>query len=341
MGRVRSAALGAVLVLVAGVPVQAGAAPQGAPRSAPPPGYGEPYPIDVQMVAGNGEGRIEAPGRACADGGDGAYWHYDYGADLAAGKFSQLLGQVRTHLDLHSDTSRFPNSSPTPPGPDPRGFLLEKESHASFLNVRGAAKLRLNSGSCATPSLNFNGSNASGGGAWSIPANGGSGAYRNIIGSGTFTLTNAEVNPGADNALSLRLLGTVQVLQPTLRVEVVRAYWGGLGTDYLTRRVTVVYKITNDGPGDAFGAVFAATSSPSAGVTPVGFQPKNIGDLPVGDTATIQARYQLGLLAPCALIILNCPFNATVGIHWTDALDVATPQSRTVSTKAPNFPPPL
>src|ERR1044071_9695242 len=69
-------------------------------------------PLDLTVNADNGEGQIQQPGRPCDDGGDGAYWHYDYGTSLPAGILSNATGgEVRVHLDMHSDLVRFPNRS--------------------------------------------------------------------------------------------------------------------------------------------------------------------------------------------------------------------------------------
>jgi hypothetical protein len=59
----------------------------------------------------------------------------------------------------------------------------------------------------------------------------------------------AAVFPGAANDLQLEIAGPITVLRPNVEVEVVRVYWGGLGADYLTRRPTVAYRITNAGSG--------------------------------------------------------------------------------------------
>jgi hypothetical protein len=302
-------------------------------------------PTVIGLSASDGTGRIQSPGRSCSDGGDGnhgtgAYWHYDYSSDVAKGVFSQIPTKARVHVDLHSNRDKFPNTGGVyPTTANPNGFLQGSESHASLLNERGAVKLRLTSGSCAAPSLNFNGENFSGAGDWVVDR--GSGSYRDITGLGTFTVANGEVNPGADNALAVTLNGTFVLPDPSLQVQVVRTFWGGLGTDYLTRRVSVQYRITNTGPGDAFGARLVGATSPTPGVTPMGPVPQGLFDMPEDDTRLVTVRYQLGALKPCALIILNCPFNSTLTVEMPDALDVMHVYSQTVAAKAPNLPPPL
>ena len=298
-------------------------------------------PAGIGVHAVDGSGTSTTPGRSCADGGTGAYWHYDYGADLADGSFSQLATSARVHLDLHSDTQRYPNvSGAYPAGTDPTAFLQGVESHASLLNQRGAVKVRLSSGDCDNPTLAFDGSHASGTGTWTVDR--GSGAYRDITGSGTFILAGAEVNPGADNALDLQLNGSFTIPDPSLDVQVLSTYWGGLGTDYLSRRVTVVYRITNTGPGDAFGARLTSTSSSTTGVSPLGPTPQTLFDIPAGAYQDVQVRYQFSLLSgPCALVILDCHFSTTVNVDLPDAFDVSHPLSATKPTVAPTLPPPL
>jgi hypothetical protein len=296
-------------------------------------------PGSISVSAADGAGNSTTPGRSCADGGAGASWHYDYGAKLAANSFSKLDTEARVHLDLHSDTQRYTNASGAYL-PGTTAFLQGNESHLSILNQRGSVKVRLRSGDCGAPSLTFDGSFASGSGTWSLDS--GTGAYRGVTSSGgSFSLGTAEVNPGADNALSLALSGTFTVPDPSLKLEVVQTYWGGLGTDYLTRRVTVVFKVTNTGPGDAFGAVFQTHGSPTAGAVPMGPVPQPLFDLPSGASQIVKVRYQLGLFSPCFLIILACKFQASATVDMPDAFDIPHVFTATVPTKAPSLPPPL
>ncbi|WP_436794814.1 hypothetical protein [Actinospongicola halichondriae] len=304
------------------------------------PAAASPAPIDVESTADNGVGNSRAPGRSCDDGGSGAYWHYDYGTDLPQGTLGDLPVELRTHLDLHSDIVRQPNTSgATPPAPEsPSAFLQGIESHASFLTDRGTVKIRLSSGDCETPTLGFDGSIASGTGTWTVDR--GTGAYREATGSGVFDLT-AEVNPGADNTLSLDLNGDLDILEPELQSEVVSTYWGGLGVDYVSRRVTVVYEITNVGPGDAYGVVLDAAGSPTSGVGDLGPAPQGIGDLLAGQSAIVQVRYQLGLLNPCLLVLLGCDFDSSLELTVPDALDRPTAVTLSNEVEAPTLPPPL
>lgn len=304
------------------------------------PAAASPAPIDVSASATDGVGTSRTPGRDCADGGSGAYWHYDYGSDLPAGTLGELPVELRTHLDLHSDLVRQPNTSGATPAPPegPSAFLQGIESHASFLTDRGTIKVRLESGDCDAPSLDFDGSVAAGTGTWEVDR--GTGAYREATGSGTFDLT-AEVNPGADNDLQLDLAGTIEILEPELQSEVLSTYWGGLGVDYVSRRVTVVFEITNVGPGDAYGVVVDHAGSPSNGVGDLGPAPQAVGDLLSGQSAIVQVRYQLGLLSPCFLVVLGCDFETELGLTVPDALDRPTVVTLTNDVASPTLPPPL
>jgi len=296
-------------------------------------------PGSISVSASDGAGNSTTPGRSCADGGAGASWHYDYGAKLAANSFSKLDSEARVHLDLHSDTQRYTNASGAYL-PGTTAFLQGNESHLSILNQRGSVKVRLRSGDCGAPSLNFNGSFANGAGTWALDS--GTGAYRGVTSAGGgFALNTAEVNPGADNALSVALSGTFTVPDPSLKLEVVKTYWGSVGTDYLTRRVTVLFKVTNNGPGDAFGATFQSHGSQTLGVVPMGPVPQPLFDLPAGASQTVKVRYQFGLFGPCFLILFACNFQASATVNMPDAFDIPHVMSATVPAKAPSLPPPL
>lgn len=317
-------------------------------------------PLTVQAEGTNGIVRETEPGRTCAEDGAGSYRHFAGEAALAPGRLSNLAGNARTTLDVHYD-------GPAALGRGgPNAFLLGSESHVTLSNQRGSVQILLRKGTCAEPGLAFDGNTATlgtGQGTWSDSAGDviGSGAFRQVTGSGTFGLT-AELNPGADNAWSVTLDGNIQVLQPDLTVKVERTYWGNLGLDYLSRIVTVVYRIGNTGPGDSFGSRFNGVSG-SSGVKPCGdivgvlqqcpdggAPAQSLGDLlscgstalpSTCDTEVITVRYHLALLGPCALVLLGCTFQSTIQTSMPDALDAASTKSKTVTVKAPDLPPPL
>ena len=299
-------------------------------------------PITISASGANGAGRITTPGRPCADGGEGGHWHYDYGAPLADGAFSNLPGDLRMHLDLHTDDDGpliDPPADPPFAGAGATPFLLGRESHVTLNNARGRITLALIGGSCGEPGdATFDGKEASAEGAWEVVR--GVGAYRDATGTGTYALT-ADVTPGADNTFDVVLDGNITIVPPAITVQAVDAYWGLLGVDYLRRRVTVVYRITNTGAGDSFGARLTGITSSTNGVEPVGVTARPLGDLRPEESELVTVRYQLGLLSPCRLVILNCRFDTTLSVDIPDAFDRSNTQVRTLRVRAPTAPPPL
>ncbi len=314
----RSAAVGLGAALLVAV------LPPSARSATPTSDLGAPYELEVAVAGGNAVGRITDPGLDCP-AGEGAYRHYGIEAPLAAGLFSSLSGTLRGTLDVHD-------------GP----FLAASGSHVTLDNERGTLRFTLTGGDCENPSLVSTGPDGvAGSGDLVQPV--GTGAYREAaIAGGTYSLT-AEVAPGADNPWSLTLSGSVQVLTPRLAVDVVEAYWGNLGLDYLSRVVTVVVEVTNPGPGDSYAAVLTgAPAAPSTGVTLIAGQvPRPLGDLVAGESVQVALRYQLPLLGACQLIILGCTFPITVSATMPDALDQPGSASAPTTVRAPDLPPPL
>jgi hypothetical protein len=324
-----------------GLIVGATSLPLSAVAAAP---QGSPQPLVVSVSGTNGVGRIMTPGRACSAGGTGNYRHYGISTSLAPGALSQLTGTLDGSLDIHHDGQE------PPVGPVQGGaFLLGTQSHVTLSNYRGAVQLLLQGGQCASPTspLTFSadGHQVNAGpftGSFAVNADPSTtnGSYTGTTGSGTYTLS-AGIAPGADNPWSLALNGTISIREPALQATVASVFWGNLGLDYVTRTVSVTYQVTNSGTGDAFGASLVSTSSPTNGVTPLGPQPQALGDLPAGQSAQVTVRYQFGLLAPCALVILNCKFSSVVTVSLPDALDVAATRNATLPVSAPALPPPL
>jgi hypothetical protein len=292
-----------------------------------------PAPLSLSVSGANGVGRIERPGISCADGGDGASWHYEYGAPIVGGVFSSLTGTAGLHLNLHSQAQGAPQATYN------KAWLPPGQSYVTIGNYRGVIRLGLvGGGTCAAPTLNFDGTTASGAGTWSLTQ--GSGAYRQATGSGTFALASAAVAPGADNPFNLSLTGSVSILLPSLKADVVSTYWGFGGIDYLSRIVTVVFRITNNGPGDAFGVRLTKVTSPTDGVTVLGPVPWKLGDLLNGESELVRIKYQFALLKPCSAVILSCEFDSTLSVEMPDALDRIATYTSTKHATAPAFPPP-
>lgn len=326
------------------------------------PGAARATPVSADVSGTNGVVRTTEPGLSCADDGKGSYRHYFADAPLAGGVMSKLAGSIRSTLDVHYD-------GPSALGRQgPNAFLLGSESHATLSNQRGSVQVVLRGGTCQEPALTFNGTTAAlpfPSGTWNSADGGvtGTGAYRQVSGSGTFGFS-AEMNPGADNAWSLRLDGTLDVLQPGLTVKVERTFWGNLGLDYLSRVVSVVYRVGNTGQGDAFNALFKKADPTGPGVRPCAEPPSALNTCPNGappeqplgdlqscsdpalpascDTELVTVRYQLAAVGgPCLLVVLGCQFQTKVDVDMADALDVASTKTTTVTVRAPDFPPPL
>ena len=325
-----AAACGGIgLACIAPTPVSAGPVPQ---------------PLTVSVSGSNGVNRIQDPGRRCADGGSGQYRHESVEAQLpASGVISAgLPGVIRGFFDVHHDGDE-PVGTPLT-GTAAKAFLQGTESHVTMSNQRGSVQLRLKAGTCAAPTLAFDGTTASGTGTWAIDPTSTTGSYAGSSGTGAFTLS-LSVAPGADNPWSLSITGNITVLQPHLKVEVVGTSWGNLGIDYATRRPTVTYRITNTGPGDTFNPVLKTATSTSIYVKTLGPVPQNLPDLASGQSTQVSVRYQLSLLKqpPCNLIFLGCQFDVKVVVSMPDPLDKAdaTPPSATVHVRTPDLPPPL
>jgi hypothetical protein len=304
---------------------------------APVGGSPSPYSLNESASGANGVGSIVDPGLSCAQGGQGNYRDYLLSTTVPGGVLSSLPGNLRANLNVQHDGVEPPVGAITDDA-----FLLGNTSHATFSNQRGTMQLELSSGTCASPTLPFDGTTVSGSGTWVVDptSSGNSGSYRQATGSGTFTLS-AGIAPGAANPWSLGLTGSVNVLQPSLAVSVVNTFWGNLGLDYAARDVSVTYQITNNGPGDSYGDTLVSTAPASAGATPLGPTPQTLGDLAAGASTDVTVRYNLGLLAPCTLVILACTFSSTLTATMPDALDVPTTQTATASVTAPDYPPPL
>ena len=295
-----------------------------------PAGAGGPQPLTVNAAGTNGAGRIERPGRSCSDGGDGAYWHYEYESELPSGVLSSLVTDLGLHLDVHSDLDHGGRG----------GWLQGEESYATLANQRGTVKLRMtDGGSCGAPTAAVSPETVTTAGTWAIEA--GTGSYRQAAGSGNFQVV-AGIAPGADNPWDLDLGGTITVLAPGLDATVVDTWWGNLGADYLTRTVTVRVRLTNSGPGDSFGSRLTAAQPLTSGVVLRTPMPVALGDLASGESTDVDLRFQLGLLTgPCKLILLGCEFDTRFTAELPDALDVASSHQDTAHAKAPTLPPPL
>ncbi|MGH9138961.1 MAG: hypothetical protein ACRD0G_18270 [Acidimicrobiales bacterium] len=300
-----------------------------AQAASPPLAWTPAQPLSAALAGTNGVSRALGMGLGCDGDTPVDETHLLLEAPLPGGVLSTLAGTARANLGIESTTTgRITHR------------LEPATSHVTLGNERGTLRLRLDGGAC--PSANFETpAGATLAGTGDLLVMGGTGAFRQAtFDGGTWSLgTTAE--PGADNPWSLDLAGQVAVLAPGLDVTVHDVTWGRLGLDYVSRIVTVAYNVTNPGPGDSYGAVLQSTTS-TAGVTPLGPTPQQLGDLLAGDTVQVSVRYQLGLLTgPCQLVLLGCSFPTTLTVTLPDALDVPADRTATVQVTAPNLPPPL
>ncbi|MFJ8213511.1 hypothetical protein [Streptomyces sp. NPDC096033] len=222
------------------------------------------------------------------------------GAALNPGVFSSLASQLNVSLPFRVGA--------------PSAALPAGEGQAVLSNARGSLTLALTAGSCGSPTLTYNGTTVSGTGTWTVAPDSTPGnAYRGTGGSGTFMVT-SDATPGTGRAWSLSLHGSLNVLQPQVAVTQ-RAYWGGIG-NYLSRTLSVEFRIRNTGPGDAFGVELTDALPTEPGITRLGPVPQAVGAIPAGGSAPVVVRYRV-----CGLAVVGCRFTAATRTFLTDALD--------------------
>lgn len=277
------------MALLAGLVL--GAAPATAAGLAPQP---------LSVSASNTNASVTSTGSDCTSGPLTETRRVTGSQSVPAGVFSSLPSQLAFDL-------------PVLVGPT-QAALRGSDARVTLTNARGTLTLALSSGSCAAPSLFNNGTNVSGSGTWTVVADTTAGnSYRQATGSGTFTLSTG-IAVGGGGAWTLQLLGTVGVLQPTLAVTH-RAFWGG-PFNYLSRTLSVEYRIRNTGPGDAFGVALTDALPTTPGVTRLGPVPQTVGAVPAGTEKAVVVRYRV-----CGIAAIGCRFTADVQLHVADALD--------------------
>lgn len=295
--RARSAVRRAVVVLIALLMWMASAAaPAGAvgreavARRAP----------DAVTVSGSSAAGVVTSAPGCPSGPLDATRQLTGGTALTPGVFSSLASQLSVDLPF-----RVGGAQAALPG---------SEARVALTNARGTLALALTAGDCTSPTLSYDGTRVSGSGTWTVvpdaaPAN----AYRGASGGGSFTVT-SDVTPGTGRQWTLNLTGNVTLLQPQVAVTQ-RAFWGGVG-NYLTRTLSVEYRIRNTGAGDAFGVRLVDAPPTGSGITRLGPVPQTVGAIPAGGSAPVVVRYRV-----CAIAVIGCRFTATTQTFLTDALD--------------------
>ncbi|MER5763079.1 hypothetical protein [Streptomyces sp. NPDC002082] len=304
---VRRAAV-VLIALLAGLVVMA--PPAGAQGLAP-------YPLNV--IVGSASGAVTS-GPGCSSGPLTETRRLTGSTSLSAGFFSGLPSQLGIDLPFRVGGTQ--------------AALDAADARVTLTNARGTLTLALQSGSCAAPGLSYNGTAVFGSGTWTVvPDATTTNAYRGAMGSGTFSIPAANVTVGTGKPWQLALSGSVTVLQPQLAVTH-RTFWGG-PFNYLSRTLSVEYRIRNNGPGDAFGVVLndAATSSP--GVTRIGPVPQAVGSVPAGSERSVVVRYRV-----CGIASIGCRFTADVQLTVADALDSGGPASFQRTVQVPITPVP-
>ncbi|MDD9382131.1 hypothetical protein M8Z33_36920 [Streptomyces sp. ZAF1911] len=298
-----------VTALVAGLALAAGPAPAAVLA---------PTPLNISVS--NADGTVTSLAPDCTSGPLTETRRITGSQSVSAGLFSSLPGRLAFDLPVNLGATQ--------------ASLRGNDGRVTLTNTRGTLTLALSSGSCAMPTLAHSGSAISGVGTWTVvsdttPGN----SYRQSAGSGTFNLVAVESSVGTGRLWTLNLLGSADPLQPTIAVTH-RAFWGGPFA-YLSRTLSVEYRIRNTGPGDAFGVVLndAATSSP--GVTRIGPVPQAVGSVPAGSERSVVVRYRV-----CGIASIGCRFTADVQLTVADALDSGGPASFQRTVQVPVTPVP-
>ncbi|MCB5167123.1 hypothetical protein LG634_20055 [Streptomyces bambusae] len=288
-------AAAAVTALLAGLVLAAGPAP-----ASVRPGLA-PFPFNSSTSGVNGA--VTAIGTDCPTGELDLTKRWTASSPLPAGQFSDLPGTMAADMQF---LTRVGGGA----------ALRGDDSRVTLTNSRGTVVLALSSGNCTAPTLAFGGGTVAGSGTWTVvPDATATHAYRQATGAGTFTI-NAGASPATGNPWSLSLNGTLTALEPALAVTH-RAFWGGPGP-YLTRTLSVEYRIRNNGPGDAFNVKLVDAAVTGSGATRLGPVPQTVGTIPAGRTAGVVVRYRV-----CGIAVLGCRFTANVQTSYTDAFGVA------------------
>lgn len=286
-------------------------------------------PINLSLAGVTADLRMPAPDAVmlpCVAGATPSHHHH---VDLE--QTTPVLASLRERLRADVDVLAV---APT------TAALLPDQSHVALSNQRGVVRLGIDAGSCDEPGLVWDGTVASGSGTWQVDPTGTDDAYRQATGAGTFN-TSLTFAPGNDTPWSLDLTGTLSVLPPGIQVELIRSYWGRLGADYAGRVVTVVFRITNTGPGDAFHVLLEEPEA-GPGITPIEYRPTHLGELAPDESIDVTIRYRLGLDEQGHRPQLTRrTFLTTLNLRLADALDTVRDVAVEIEAVAPAYPPPL
>lgn len=281
----------AAVVLIA---LMAALAPMTAPAGA------EVRAPDPLNVSGSGTAGVVTSGPGCPSGPLTATRQVTGGTPLNPGVFSSPASLLSVSLPFRVGATG--------------AALPDGEGRVTLANTRGSLTLALTAGSCDGPVLSYDGTRVTGSGSWTVaPDADTANAYRGASGTGSFTLT-SDVATGTGRQWSLNLTGNVSLLQPQVAVTR-RAYWGGVG-NFLSRTLSVEFRIRNSGTGDAFGVTLVDALPTGSGITRLGPVPQTVGAIPAGGSAAVVVRYRV-----CGIGVVGCHFTAATQTFLTDALD--------------------
>ena len=264
--------------------------------------------------------------RTCRDGSSNSR-RLQATAPVQSGVLGRVPGTAGLNLDVAAATA---TSSYL--GPDAGQLAVTTE--------RGELVLTLTAGTCAAPALTGTTRQVSGSATWAVDAARTTGGYAGATGTGTSTLA-AELEPGARNAWSLGLGGELTVLQPTIAITWVRSYWGRLGAGFTGRRATVVYRVTNTGPGRTYGAALQAVGSPVDGITAPNFTPIRLGDLRPGESTDLTVHFKLDAKGAQGPLVTRRELRTSLTYLAPDVLDQGSARSVDVTVLTPSYPPAL
>jgi hypothetical protein len=279
--------------------------------------------VSASLTGLNGDGSFNDRLDCGAENGAGDTWRYAWQDQLASDASGVLAGRWNGDFEVH----RAARGAFVPAGDGHLALTVASpggRSGTAFFDTAGG-------GACDDAALTLTPLELSDptaqqvSGSLPVVATGGLGALRGLTGSGTVALT-LELTPGADNAATISLAGSLDVPDPAIAVASGSARWANL-TAFLQHRLTVTVNLVNGATaGDAFDVKVASVS------------PGSFDGLPTAP-ATIPA----GGTSAHSFVLRNASpghsYNLAVTVAAKDGLLGAQPPvTGTVQVKAPLLP---
>lgn len=299
--------------------------------------------VSTTLTSSTGEGTFD--NTIGCPSGDGPSWRYAFTGDSTAAT-GPLGGIWSGTTEIHDAGS---NKAFSQPGAG-RLRITTPDRGALDLEMTGV-------GDCTHAPLTLgndgNGDPTVSGvvGVTAAGAGGGTGALRNVTGTGTATLAPIGVGPGADNSAKINLTADLTALPPALSVGDPSAQFIGV-VDWLLGNAQVSIPIINGNPpaptattGDAFDVKVTNVTISQNGTLlslppiivaigvagPVSGPPTPLGRIDVGSSATAVVNI--------ARVVLGATYTLTTTVQGRDALDVLRPPvTQTRTFKAPLLP---